>query len=141
MWSPPMLTIELARSSTSSAPRSIWPIDSMMSKGLQATSPASAPWSNAKGSISWIGWNCGRSILEAWRIACGPNRAPGRKLTPESNGIPRIATSHRSRSRSSGRRTNVDGPAYLGTTVPLTGWTVGSPFEISRPPSVTEGGC
>src|SRR5687767_1723667 len=121
-----MLTIERARSSTSSAPRSIWPIDSMMSNGLQETSPASAPCRSANGSISWIGWNCGRSILDACRIACGPNRAPGRKLTPESNGIPRIATSQRSMSRSSGSRTNVEAPAYRGTTVPLTGWIGGS---------------
>jgi hypothetical protein len=80
-------------------------------------------------------------MREACLIACGPNRAPGRKLTPESNGIPRIATSQRSRSLSSGRRTKVDDPAYLGTIVPLTGWIVGSPDEISHPPSMAEGGC
>ncbi len=42
---------------------------------------------------------------------------------------------------SSGSRTNVEGPAYLGTTVPLTGWTVGSPFEMSRPPWMAARGC
>ena len=40
---------------------------------------------------------------------------------PASNGIPTIATSQLSTSLSSGNLANVDGPANLGTLVPLTG--------------------
>ena len=40
---------------------------------------------------------------------------------PASNGMPTIATSQVSTSRSSGNLANVDGPANLGTLVPLTG--------------------
>ena len=41
---------------------------------------------------------------------------------PASNGIPTIATSQLSTSLNSGNLAKVDGPANLGTLVPLTGW-------------------
>jgi len=40
---------------------------------------------------------------------------------PASNGTPTIATSQLSTSLYSGNLANVDGPANLGTFVPLTG--------------------
>ena len=43
-------------------------------------------------------------------------------LVPASKGIPTIATSQLSTSLSSGNLAKVDGPANLGTLVPLTGW-------------------
>ncbi len=54
-------------------------------------------------------------------MAWGPKRAPGRKLVPESNGMPSSATSQRSTSRSSGSLAKVEGPAKRGTTFPLMG--------------------
>src|SRR3954452_4263218 len=53
----------------------------------------------------------------------GPNRAPGRELTPESNGEPTTAMSARSTSSSRGRRAKVAGPAKRGTSVASTGPT------------------
>ena len=41
---------------------------------------------------------------------------------PASNGTPTIATSQLSTSLNSGSLANVDGPANLGTYVPLIGW-------------------
>ena len=46
----------------------------------------------------------------------GPNRAPGRKVTPLSKGTPTTATSQRPTSSRPGRRAKVDGPAKRGTT-------------------------
>ncbi len=55
VWSPPMV-ISLAPVSTiARAPSSIWRTASLMSKGLQAMSPASATCCTAKGSMSWTG--------------------------------------------------------------------------------------
>tara|TARA_B110000093_G_scaffold97299_1_gene104900 strand:- start:283 stop:447 length:165 start_codon:yes stop_codon:yes gene_type:complete len=42
---------------------------------------------------------------------------------PASNGIPTIATSQLSTSLNSGNHAKVDGPANLGTLVPLIGCT------------------
>ena len=44
------------------------------------------------------------------------------ELVTESKGTPTIATSQLSTSLNSGNLAKVDGPAYLGTFVPLTGW-------------------
>ena len=46
---------------------------------------------------------------------------------PASNVIPTIATSQLLTSLNSGSLANVEGPANLGTFVPLTGW-IGSLF-------------
>ena len=48
---------------------------------------------------------------------------------PASNGIPTIATSQLSTSLNSGNLAKVEGPANLGTFVPLTGW-IGSLFPF-----------
>ena len=102
-----------ARSSVVLAPASICSIASPMSNGFGARSPASATWWTYHGSTSRGAWY-GRRSFEPARIAAGPNRAPGRYDTPESNGTPRIATPARSTSSSRGSRANVSGPTYRG---------------------------
>src|SRR3990172_753588 len=46
----------------------------------------------------------------------GPNRAPGRKVTPLSKGTPTTATSARPNSSRVGKRAKVEGPAKRGTS-------------------------
>lgn len=102
-------------------------IASVRSKGLTAMSPASATCWAPNGCVCSAGWY-GRSSLLLARTCPGPNRAPGRYETPESNGTPTIATSTASSPpacSSVGRRANVAGPANRGTVV-ASGGPIGS---------------
>src|SRR4029077_17497126 len=70
-------------------------------------SPQSATRSRENGEVRSIGLY-GRISSEWLRTSFGPNRAPGRKLTPPSNGIPRMAASRPAISRVWGSRMNVE---------------------------------
>src|SRR5215212_1786258 len=115
VWSPPSARMTSAFPSVSRAPLSMCSMASARLNGFGARSPASATWSVDHGETS-IAWWYARRSFEPARIACGPNLAPGRYVTPESNGTPRTATRARSTSWSRGSRANVSGPTNRGRT-------------------------
>src|ERR1700731_2795789 len=80
------------------------------------------------------GWSPSTSMRLAWRIAAGPNRAPGRFEGPGSKGMPatQIVASafERSRPRKAGRVAKVGTEvmaSYLGR--PCSGGRISDPFE------------
>ncbi len=91
-----------------------------MSPGATGTSPQSTTPSASSRSSPKAGWY-GRSSAEADRIASGPNRGPGRKLVPVSNGIPTAAASTPSSSVTCGSRMKVLIPAKRGITCASSG--------------------
>src|SRR5271169_5919705 len=96
-------------------------------------SPISAR-SNRSIAAQDAGWSPSTSMRLAWRIAAGPNRAPGRFEVPRSKGMPatQIVASafERSRPRKVGRVAKVGTEvmaSYLGR--PCSGGRISDPFE------------
>src|SRR6516162_5507289 len=96
-------------------------------------SPTSA-MSSASTSAQEAGWSPSTSMRLAWRIAAGPNRAPGRFDVPRSKGTPAMqilaSAFERSRPRKVGRvaKVGMDVMAsYLGR--PCSCGRISDPFE------------
>jgi hypothetical protein len=101
-------------------PASISPTAWSLENGVHAMSPASTTWWSANGNVPLCGLN-GRRRREAWRMADGPSRAPGRYVVPVSKGTPTTATWARCTWSISGSRAKVEMPAKRGTANPSTG--------------------
>src|SRR5215472_7996212 len=94
-----------------------------MSNGLTARSPASTTWSLANGDTASAGLY-GRRSLDDSLMCAGPNLAPGRYVTPLSNGTPSTTASALATSSILGSLAKVAGPENRGIFVASMGPTM-----------------
>ena len=102
VWSPPMATILSTRFADALAAVSMSATASPMSNRFTAMSPRDDLRLGERRDV--LGGVVRRQQADDSRTCDGPNRAPGRSLTPVSNGMPTMATSARGTSSIRGSR-------------------------------------